>query len=124
MFAPLSLEMPDMKVFETMWSPSVDLTENDKEFVVRMEIPGVHKENLDVSLDGNVLTVSGRREFRKEEESEECIWREREEGSFVRSIRMPKPVEEGKVTATYEDGILTIRLLKTEPTVKTKIAIK
>ena len=123
-FAPLSLEMPDMKVFETMWSPSVDLTETDKEFVARMEIPGAHKENLDVSLDGNVLTISGRREFRKEEENEEYIWREREEGKFVRSLRMPKPVAEGKVTATYEDGLLTVRLLKTEPSAKTKIAIK
>ncbi|MBI4503146.1 MAG: Hsp20/alpha crystallin family protein [Gemmatimonadetes bacterium] len=123
-FGPRALELPDMKVFETAWAPSVDLTETQKEFIVRLEAPGVHKENLDVSLDDSVLTISGRREFRKAEESEEYIWREREEGNFVRSLRMPKPVEEGKVTATYEDGILTVRLLKSEPTAKTRIAIK
>jgi HSP20 family protein len=113
-----------MKVFETVWAPSVDLTETEKEFVARLEAPGVNKENMDVNLEGNVLTISGRREFRKDEETEEYIWREREEGKFVRSLRMPKPVQEGKVTATYEDGVLTVRLLKTEPTVKTRIAIK
>ena len=123
-FGPMGFEVPEMKAFETVWAPSVDLTETDKGFVVRLEAPGVNKENMDVGLDGNVLTISGRREFRKDEETEEYIWREREEGRFVRSLRMPKPVQEGKVTATYEDGILTVHLLKTEPTVKTKIAIK
>jgi HSP20 family protein len=123
-FAPFGFELPEMKAFETVWAPSMDVTETEKEFVVRVEAPGVHKENLDVNLEGNVLTVSGRREFRKEEENEEHIWREREEGKFIRSFRMPRPVQEGKVTAMYENGILTIRLLKTEPTVKTRIAIK
>ena len=123
-FGPLGFELPEMKVFETAWAPSVDVTETEKEFVVRLEAPGVHKENMDVNLEGNVLTLSGRREFRKDEETEEYIWREREEGNFVRSLRMPKPVQEGKVTAMYENGILTVRLLKTEPTTKTKIAIK
>ena len=104
-FAPLAFEMPETKVFETMWSPSVDLAETEKEFVVRLEAPGVHKENLDVNLDGSILTISGRREFRKEEETEAYLWRERQEGNFVRSLRMPKPVQEGKVTALFEDGI-------------------
>jgi HSP20 family protein len=123
-FGPLGFELPEMKVFETVWAPSVDLTETDKEFVVRLEVPGVHKENLDVNLDANVLTISGNREFRKDEETEQYIWKEREEGKFVRSLRMPKPVQEGKVEAMYENGVLTVRLLKTEPTVKTRIAIK
>jgi HSP20 family protein len=123
-FGPLGFEFPEMKVFETMWAPSVDVTETDKEFVVRLEAPGVHKENLDLNLEGNVLTITGRREFRKDEENEQYIWREREEGNFVRSLRMPKPVEEGKVSAMFENGVLTVHLLKTEPTVKTKIAIK
>ena len=123
-FAPLAFEMPETKVFETMWSPSVDLAETEKEFVVRLEAPGVHKENLDVNLDGSILTISGRREFRKEEETEAYLWRERQEGNFVRSLRVPKPVQEGKVTALFEDGVLTVRLLKVEPAMKTKISIK
>ncbi len=123
-FSPLGYELPEMRVFETAWTPSLDLTETDKEFVVRVEAPGVHKENMDVGLEGNILTISGRRESRKEEESEEYIWKEREEGKFVRSLRLPKPVQDGKVTATYENGILTVRLMKVEPAVKSRIAIK
>ncbi|HEX9582386.1 MAG TPA: Hsp20/alpha crystallin family protein [Gemmatimonadales bacterium] len=117
-------EFPEIKVFETAWAPSVDLSETDKEYVVRLEAPGVHKENMDVSLENNVLTLSGTREIRKEEEGEEYIWKEREEGKFVRSLRLPKVVVEGKVLATFEDGVLVIRLPKAEPTVKSKIAIK
>jgi HSP20 family protein len=117
-------EFPEIKVFETAWAPSVDLSETDKEYVVRLEAPGVHKENMDVSLENNVLTLSGKREVRKQEEGEEYIWKEREEGTFVRSLRLPKAVVEGKITAMYEDGILVVRLPKAEPTVKSKIAIK
>ena len=123
-FGSWPFELPEMRVFETAWTPAVDMTETDKEFIVRLEAPGVHKENLDVGLDGNVLTITGRREFRKDEETEEYIWREREEGKFVRSMRLPKPVQEGKVTATYENGILSVHLLKAEPTVRSRISIK
>ncbi|HXV85525.1 MAG TPA: Hsp20/alpha crystallin family protein [Gemmatimonadales bacterium] len=117
-------EFPDVKVFETVWAPSVDLSETEKEYVVRLEAPGVNKENMDVSLENNVLTLSGTREVRKEGEGEEYIWKEREEGKFVRSLRLPKAVVEGKVLATYEDGILVVRLPKAEPTIKSRIAIK
>ena len=95
-FGTWPFELPEPRVFETAWTPAVDLSETDKEFVVRLEVPGVHKENLDVGLDGNVLTISGRREFRKDEETEEYIWHEREEGKFIRSLRLPKPVDAGK----------------------------
>jgi len=124
MFGPWPFELPEMRVSETAWTPAVDLTETDKEFMVRLEAPGVHKENLDVTLDGNVLTISGRREFRKDEETEEYIWREREEGKFVRSLRLPSAVQDGKVNATFENGVLSVHLLKTEPAVRSKIAIR
>ena len=121
---PLGFEAPEYRVLESAWTPSVDLTETDKEFVVRMEVPGAHKENMDIGLEGNVLTISGRREFRKEEDTEEYIWREREEGKFVRSLRLPKAVQEEKILAAYENGILTVRLPKVEPAVRSKISIK
>lgn len=117
-------ELPELPMTETEWAPSLDLTETNKDFIVRLEAPGIHKENLDLGLEGNVLTVSGRREFRKEHESEEFIWREREEGRFVRSVRLPKAVDPDKVHALYQDGLLTIRLPKSEPAVKSKITIK
>lgn len=114
----------EVPLVETEWAPALDCSETDKEFVVRLEVPGVHKENLDVSLDQNVLTITGKREFRKEHESEEYIWREREAGKFVRSLRIPKAVDPDKVVATYDEGLLTLRLPKTEPAVKSRIAIK
>lgn len=114
----------EVPLVETEWAPALDCSETDKEFVVRLEVPGVHKENLDVSLEQNVLTISGKREFRKEHESEEYIWREREAGKFVRSLRIPKAVDADKVLATYDEGLLTLRLPKTEPAVKSRIAIK
>lgn len=122
------LEFPfsrfEVPFVETEWAPALDYSETDKEFVVRLEVPGVHKENLDVSLEQNVLTISGKREFRKEHETEEYIWREREEGKFVRSLRIPKAVDPDKVMAAYENGVLTLRLPKTEPAVKSRITIK
>lgn len=116
-------ELPELPMTETEWAPILDLSETDKEFIVRLEAPGVHKENLDLNLEGNVLTLSGKREFRKEHESEEFIWREREEGTFVRAVRLPKSVMSDKVAAVYQEGILTVRLPKAEPALKSRIAI-
>ena len=109
---------------ETMWTPAVDFSENEKEYIVRLEVPGIHKEDLEVKLESNLLTLAGRREFRKELAVEEYLWAEREEGRFNRTIRLPMPVEETKVDANYNDGILTVRLAKVEPKVKSRILIK
>ena len=121
---PAAFELPEPRMLETVWTPSVDLTETDKEYIVRLEVPGIPKENLDVALEGNVLTLSGRREFQKLEEGEEYLWREREEGKFVRALRLPKAVQEAKIQASYEDGILAVRLPKVEALVKSKVLIK
>jgi HSP20 family protein len=115
---------PGPRILEAMWSPSVDFSENEKEYIVRLEAPGIPKEDLEVNLEGQSLTLSGRRDFAKEEKTEEYFWREREQGRFVRTIALPTPVDQSKVAATYQEGIMTIRLPKTEPTTKTRISIK
>lgn len=115
------LEAP---AYETAWAPLMDFAETDTEYVIRLEVPGVHKENLDVSLENNVLTLSGRREFQKEEKGEQYIWQEREEGRFVRSLRLPTPVMGDKIDAMVEDGVLLVRLPKIEPAKKSKIVVK
>ena len=115
---------PPAPVFETMWSPGVDFSETDKEYVIRLEAPGVPKEDLEVNLDGQTLTLSGRRDFAKEEKTEEYFWREREQGRFVRTIQIPTPVDASKVDANYAEGILTVKVPKTEPAIKNRIAIK
>jgi len=115
---------PTPKVFHAMWTPSVDFSENEKEYIVRLEAPGIPKEDLEVNLEGQTLTLSGRREFVKEEKTEEYFWQEREQGRFVRAIQLPGAVDQAKVAASYQDGVMTIRLPKTEPSAKTRIAIK
>jgi HSP20 family protein len=115
---------PPPRIAETMWSPALDFSENDKEYIVRLEAPGIPKEDLEVNVDGRTLTISGRRDFEKEEKTEEYFWRERESGKFVRSVQLPTAVDAAKVAASYQDGIMTVRLPKTEPTVKTRVQIK
>lgn len=108
----------------TEWYPMLDLTENAEEFVVRLEVPGVHKENLDINLTGNLLTIQGRRELMAEVAGETYLRREREVGKFVRTIRLPALVVEKEVKATYQDGLLVIHLPKVAPAVANRIAIK
>lgn len=106
------------------WEPALDLTETEKEYLVRLEVPGFHRENLDVKFDTGLLTLTGHREIRNEAKGEDFLWQEREEGRFTRSIRIPTPVEETKVDAMYENGVLQVRLPKLTPSPKAKIAIK
>jgi HSP20 family protein len=87
------------RVFETMWSPAVDFSENEKEFIVRLEAPGVPKEDFEVNVEGQTLTISGRRDFEREEKTEEYFWREREAGRFVRTLQLPSPIDKSKVEA-------------------------
>jgi HSP20 family protein len=109
---------------EPLWEPALDFSETPKEYVVRLEIPGVTRDDLDVNLDGFLLTLSGKREFNKAEKGEEFLWEERYEGRFSRTLRLPGAVADGKIEAVYNDGILTVKLPKLEPAAKSKIAIK
>jgi len=108
----------------TEWVPMLDLTEAAGEFIVRLEVPGAHKENLDINLTGTLLTITGRRELMTEASGETYLRREREIGKFVRTIRLPAPVMEKEVKATYQDGVLVVHLPKVAPAVASKILIK
>lgn len=112
------------RAFEKMWTPTLDFSENEKEFIVRLEVPGIPKDDLEVTVDGRTLTVSGRREFEKEEKTEDYFWRERQQGRFVRVVQLPGAVNATNVAATCQEGVMTVRLPKAEPTIKSRIAIK
>jgi HSP20 family protein len=118
------LSGPPARVFDTMWMPSLDFSEDEKNYIVRLEAAGIPKDDLDVNLENQVLTISGRRNFEKEEQTEEYFWREREQGRFVRTVRLPSPVNAAKVEATYDNGVMTIRLPKAEGASKSRITIK
>jgi HSP20 family protein len=113
-----------MREYGAEWIPVLDLAETPKEYVVRLEAPGIHKENLDINLTGNVLRITGHKEAVQEGKGETYLYREREVGKFARTLKLPVPVEEGKIDAVYQDGILTVRLPKVEAAVAKKILIK
>jgi HSP20 family protein len=109
---------------KTTWMPSLDFSETEKEYVVRIEAAGIAKEDLELNLEGQVLTVAGRRTFEQVENSEDFFWRERETGRFLRAVRLPTPVKPDAIDARYNDGVLTIRLQKMAPSLKSRITVK
>jgi HSP20 family protein len=121
---PLFPELAPSRAVEPVWEPALDFSETDKEYIVRLEVPGFHKENLDVKLENGLLTLSGHRELKAETKGENFIWQEREEGRFLRTLRLPTSVQEEKIEARYTDGVLTVHLPKVEPTAKARISIK
>jgi HSP20 family protein len=108
----------------TIWHPRLDFSETDKEYVVRLEAAGIPKDDLEVNLEGQTLTLAGRRHFEAEQKGEEYFWREREEGRFVRSVQLPSPVLGDQIDARYADGVLTVRLPKAQTTARTAIKVK
>ena len=91
------------------WAPAVDATTKDGNLVIRAELPGVKPEEVDISLHGNVLTISGERKAEQEEEERGGYYiRERRYGSFSRSFSLPQGTDESKVRARYENGVLEV----------------
>lgn len=101
------------------WSPSVDITEDEKEFVVKAELPDVKREDVKVTVEGDVLTIRGERKSEKEEKGKKFHRMERSYGSFERSFTMPDATEASKITSEYRDGLLTVHLPK-NPAAKAK----
>jgi HSP20 family protein len=104
--------------------PSVDLSETDKTVEVRMDVPGIKAEEIDVQINNNLLTVSGDRKEEREEKGKTYHRVERRTGSFSRSFALPCPVAEDEVVAEYRDGILTITMPKTEEAKSHRIKVK
>lgn len=98
----------------TSWKLALDVIENDDNFTVKASIPGIDAENIDVTLDDNVLTVKGEIAEEETKEEEKYHLRERRHGSFSRSIRFPVLVDSDSVEASYHNGILTLAISKAE----------
>jgi HSP20 family protein len=92
--------------------PAVDVYEDEQNLVLKLEVPGVNEEDLNVSVENNTLTVQGERKFEKEEKEENFHRIERRYGSFTRTFKLPNTVDTDKVEAGYEKGILKIALAK------------
>jgi HSP20 family protein len=92
----------------TEWAPAVDVLQRDGDLVVRAELPGVRPEDVDITLQENVLTISGERREEQEEQRGGYYVRERRRGTFSRSMTLPEGVDEDNIRARYENGVLEV----------------
>lgn len=92
------------------WSPAIDVIQKDEDLVLRAEIPGAKPEDIDISVQNGILTISGKIEEEKEEERGGYLVRERRSGSFRRSLQLPQEVDEDKIKANFENGVLEVRI--------------
>jgi HSP20 family protein len=90
------------------WAPAIDVIQRDDDLVVRAELPGVTPDEVDITIQNNVLTISGRISEEREEEREGYLVRERRTGMFRRSLQLPQEVDEDDVSARFEDGVLEV----------------
>ncbi|MES2568420.1 MAG: Hsp20/alpha crystallin family protein [Verrucomicrobiota bacterium] len=96
------------------WSPAVDIYDDKESFRVVYELPGMKKEDIELTVQDNTLTISGERKVDTERKEGQTFRSERYFGRFQRSVTLPVPVDSGKVKATYQDGVLSIELPKSE----------
>ncbi|MBI5463368.1 MAG: Hsp20/alpha crystallin family protein [Ignavibacteriales bacterium] len=108
----------------SMWTPSVDIAEQDDQFVVKVELPGVNKDDVKITLESNILTVRGEKKQEKEEKGKSFHRVERSYSSFQRSFTLPTTVKSDKIDAGYRDGILTIVLPKADEAKPKQIEVK
>ena len=105
------------------WMPSIDVYENDTEIVVRAEVPGMDKKDIEITLTDGLLTLKGERKTDHEEKDEKVYMTETRYGSFCRTLRLPNDVKTDQVDANYKNGILKIVLPKQEAVLPKKIEV-
>ena len=98
----------------TEWAPVVDIVEDDMQYVIKAELPGLPKEAIHIGVQDDVLTISGERQYEKEVNDKKFHRIERAHGRFARSFTMPKNSDGEKVSAEFKDGMLQVHLPKTE----------
>ena len=101
------------------WAPSVDIIEDEKEWLVKADLPEVKKEDVKVTVEDDMLTITGERKLEKEEKDKKYRRIERSYGSFMRSFTLPEGADGSKVSAEFKDGLLKVHLPK-GPTPKPK----
>ena len=106
------------------WAPAVDILEDAKEYLIKVELPEVAKEDVKVTVEAGTLTISGERKAEKEEKNRKYHRIERFYGRFERSFSLPEDAESGKVNAEYKDGVLRVHLAKSEKARPQQIEVK
>ncbi|MGA2090764.1 MAG: Hsp20/alpha crystallin family protein [Endomicrobiales bacterium] len=117
-------EDDDKGLLESDWNPTIEIQESKDNVVVVADLPGVAKEDIDVAVDGDLLTIKGEKKQEKEAKEKDFIRTERFYGSFTRSITLPCAVEATAVDAQYKDGVLKLVLPKIEEAKPKQIQVK
>jgi HSP20 family protein len=106
------------------WIPAMDLVETEEHYVLTADLPGLSEEDISLEFDGDVLTLSGERKFEHTERKEGFYRLERATGSFSRSLTLPEGVDPDAVTATFDKGVLEVRIPKPEQRKPKKVSIQ
>ncbi len=108
----------------TMWGLAVDVVENKDDFIVKASVPGINPDDLDISYADDTLTIKGEIKSDNEVKENQYHLRERRYGSFTRSISLPTKIKGDAIEASYQNGVITLRLPKAEEVKPKRIAIK
>ena len=106
------------------WTPLVDITEDEKEYLIKAELPEVKKEDVKVTVENGTLSITGERKLEKEEKGKKFHRVERSYGSFMRSFTLPEGTTGDKVSAEFKDGVLKVHLPKSEEVKPKSIDVK
>ena len=120
----LTRSFDDEGIARGAWSPSVDIYENKDQIVLEAELPGMNREDFDLSVENNVITLRGERHFEKKDDSDNYHRVERAYGSFTRSFTLPQTVAAEGANAEYRNGVLRVTLPKKEETKARRIEVK
>lgn len=115
--------LPSRWAFDT-WSPAVDIVEAENAYRIMMDLPGLHREDIDVEVARDVITIQGKLVENRKVEHENYVRRERRMGEFRRSFKLDAPVRADQVTAEFKDGTLIVVVPKIEPVAPQKIQVK
>lgn len=106
------------------WAPAADISENDKEYIVKAELPGVKREDVKVTLEDGVLTIAGERKFEQEDQTERSHRVERFYGQFSRSFGLPDHINSQGISAETKDGVLRVHVPKAQTEISKSVQIK
>jgi HSP20 family protein len=104
----------ELPVASQPWTPPVDVAETEHELIVKADLPEVKPEDIEVKVENGTLTMKGKREFEKKDETKGYHRIERSYGSFVRAFTLPETIDPEKIDAAYNNGVLTVTLAKKE----------
>jgi len=121
LYAPRNGDEP---ISAAAWEPLTDITEDDKEFLVKAELPEVKKEDVKVNVEDGILRISGERKMEKEEKDKKYHRIERSYGSFLRAFTLPEGADATKIAADFKECVLMVHLPKTEKAKAKTIEVK